>query len=105
VGLEVDVKPRASGLLSCASCSTNQLDSNALVTALALDDGVKDEGVSPAVPGDVDESDQSTGVERLHPGQAVCFEAIVPWRYLKSARLEGGLVQLRQLDIVDSRAQ
>ncbi len=105
MGLEVDVKPRAARLVSCASRSTNQLDSNALVTVLSVDDRVQHEGVSPAVPGDVDEPDQSAGVERLHPGQAVCFEPLAPRQYLELVGLEGGLVQLRELDIVDTRAQ
>ena len=56
--LEVDVEPMALRGTGFASRGCDQRGTRAFRPAVPGDHGVQEEGVNPAVPGDVDETDQ-----------------------------------------------
>ena len=76
--LEVDVEPLAAGGAALPLGHVEQATADARVLPVARDDGVDDEGVHPAVPGHVDEPDQTCGLEGADPSQAVTLDLAPP---------------------------
>ena len=57
--LEIDMQPARPALPGELDRSGHQGGADALALRIRIDDGVEQEGVLPAVPGDIDEADET----------------------------------------------
>src|SRR6185437_11438317 len=76
--LEVDVQPLAARGLGFFGRDGDQPGADPVVLGAFGDQGVEDEGVDAAVPGDVDEADEAFAVPRADPAQAVLADLRYP---------------------------
>lgn len=60
---EIDMQPFGSALASQSFCSFDQSACDASPPKFRIDAGIEDEGVTAAIPGDIDETDQPRASE------------------------------------------
>jgi hypothetical protein len=76
--LEVDVQPLAARGLGFFGRDGDQPGADPVVLGAFGHQGVENEGVDAAVPGDVDEADEAFGIPRADPAQAVLADLRYP---------------------------
>jgi len=110
VVVEIDVQPFAAGSSRVVDGYRHKAGANAQVALPRVDQGVQDEGVDPAVPGHVDETNQLVARARGDPTQAVALEPPAPivveqsmTEALGVERVELAIVELAAPVVADAR--
>jgi hypothetical protein len=95
VVFEVDVQPLASSRRGMPRGGGDEPGTDPVVPILCGDRGVEDEGVDPAVPGDVDEPRELVILVGVHPAEAVLVQLGMP------VDVEMGVIEALRVQGVD----